>query len=259
MRCRFRSLQSDSGLRCCGFIEPQASSRRSDQKLLGLTSSRRSAHGLARSRRQAGKVSSTDTRPSSPVLWADYEATTAQGPSVSSRRMQAGAVPQQLVVADQSGPWWTLASSGEGSATRAHFTRHLSPRRRRNCRSLVSSWFSTSARARAPNADGSDPACTRSHGHSGRVESGHEHARGVTYRVTRAGPRPTRYAGRLRRPSSVPDGGSAPGRGRYRRGRRVIEMSACVKALKNSLWLSAAMPSPVPCTSNLTIRRPAFR
>lgn len=31
MRCRYRSSQSDSGLRCCGFIEPKASSRRIDR------------------------------------------------------------------------------------------------------------------------------------------------------------------------------------------------------------------------------------
>jgi hypothetical protein len=31
MSCRYRSLQSDSSLRCCRFIEPQASSRRFDQ------------------------------------------------------------------------------------------------------------------------------------------------------------------------------------------------------------------------------------
>jgi hypothetical protein len=31
MRCRYRALQSDSILRCCGFIELQASSRRIDQ------------------------------------------------------------------------------------------------------------------------------------------------------------------------------------------------------------------------------------
>jgi hypothetical protein len=34
MRCRYRSLQPDSGLRCCGFIELQASPRRIDQDLL---------------------------------------------------------------------------------------------------------------------------------------------------------------------------------------------------------------------------------
>jgi len=32
-----------------------------------------------------------ETRPWSPALWADYEATTAQGPNVSSRRLRTGA------------------------------------------------------------------------------------------------------------------------------------------------------------------------
>jgi hypothetical protein len=31
MRCRYGSLRSDSSSRCCGFIEPQASSRRFEQ------------------------------------------------------------------------------------------------------------------------------------------------------------------------------------------------------------------------------------
>jgi hypothetical protein len=31
MRCRYRSLQSGSSLRCCGFVEPQSRSRRIDQ------------------------------------------------------------------------------------------------------------------------------------------------------------------------------------------------------------------------------------
>jgi hypothetical protein len=37
MRCRYRSPQSDSSMRCCGFIRPQASSRRINQKLLAPT------------------------------------------------------------------------------------------------------------------------------------------------------------------------------------------------------------------------------
>ena len=37
MRCRYRSLQSDSGLRCFGFIEPPACSRRIDQRLVTPT------------------------------------------------------------------------------------------------------------------------------------------------------------------------------------------------------------------------------
>jgi hypothetical protein len=47
MRCRYRSLQSDGSLRCCGFIRPQSSSRRIDQKLLAPTHLGRAAQLLA--------------------------------------------------------------------------------------------------------------------------------------------------------------------------------------------------------------------
>jgi hypothetical protein len=33
MRCRYRSLRSDSSSRCCGFIKPRASSHWIDRKL----------------------------------------------------------------------------------------------------------------------------------------------------------------------------------------------------------------------------------
>ena len=118
MSCRFRSIQSDSGLRCCGLIEPQASSRRIDQTILAATPfrtlcatpgevcgvrsrSRPRAHPfawLALTARQVN-VGSTRWRPTSavpgnqtlcPALWADYAATTPHGPTVSSRRQRRG-------------------------------------------------------------------------------------------------------------------------------------------------------------------------
>ena len=152
MRCRYGSLQSDSSLRCCGFIEAQASSAeairnysarpiqdalhnswRAMWSSFALSASRTSirfggtdretgqcrqyqlapevsTRSVARSCRQAGKVSSTETRPWSPALWADYEAITAQGPNVSSRRLRAGASDPKRIShlrnsASRSGRW----------------------------------------------------------------------------------------------------------------------------------------------------------
>ena len=134
MRCRYRSVQFDSSLKCCGSIEPQASSRRIDQTLLAPNPSGCSTQLVASyakflralgsrtsirfddTDREAGqcrqyhlapevskrsgdaKLPSSwqgqqcpETRSWSPALWADYEATTAQGPNVSSRRLRTGA------------------------------------------------------------------------------------------------------------------------------------------------------------------------
>ena len=41
------------------------------------------------------------TRPWSPALWADYEATTAQGPNVRSRRVRTSAADSEPTSADQ--------------------------------------------------------------------------------------------------------------------------------------------------------------
>ena len=56
MRCRYRQLRSDSSLRCCRFIEPQASSRRFGQG--GLRGDQR-----ARAERQLTRPANRSCRP----------------------------------------------------------------------------------------------------------------------------------------------------------------------------------------------------
>lgn len=61
MRCRYRSLQSDSSLRCCGFFKRQTSSRRIGQKLIAPTLLWEALHNAWRAMRSSFGLSASRT------------------------------------------------------------------------------------------------------------------------------------------------------------------------------------------------------
>ena len=91
MRSSFALSASRTSIRFGGTDREAGQCR---QYQLALEVSRRSGDAKLPSSWQGQQY--PEIRPWSPALWADYEATTAQGPNVSSRRLRTGAADPKL-------------------------------------------------------------------------------------------------------------------------------------------------------------------